>query len=360
MKSLFLLMVSICLSATTWAQEISGTIKGATGKTLYLFDDEDNQPDDSVVIKNDQFNFTVKNSKSPAVYALILEGVNYPMLFVSGKEPITFTTSVENYPLATTLKGNEDTKAMQAYQKAFDPLIKQAVSLNEEAQGILGDDEPAKEAFRKKAERFSDDVVKTGREFIKTHPGNIASLWLLINEMRTRTEPSEFADLLASTTKSLQQSKYGKMAAEYLKSTKANALGITADDFTQQDVNGKPVKLSSFRGKYVLIDFWASWCGPCRQENPNLVQAYNKFKNKNFTILGVSLDEDKARWVRAIQQDNLTWTQVSDLGGWGNEVAVQYGIQSIPANVLIDPQGKIIARNLRGRALEEKLAKLLK
>ncbi|MET7000791.1 TlpA disulfide reductase family protein [Chitinophaga defluvii] len=360
MKYLFLWMISICLSANLWAQQVSGTIKGASGKTLYLFDDEDNLPDDSVVIKNDQFSFTLKNDKSPAVYALILQDVNYPMLFVSGKEPITFTTAVASFPMAEAVKGNEDTKAMQAYQKAFDPLIKQAIALNAEAAGIQGDDEAAKGAFRKKADTFSDAVVKTGKDFIKQHPGNIASLWLLINELRTRVDPAEFEQLLGSMDKSMQQGKYGKMAGEYLKSTRANALGIAAGDFVQEDVNGKLVKLSSFRGKYVLVDFWASWCGPCRQENPNVVQAYNKFKDKNFTILGVSLDEDKSRWLRAIDQDKLSWTHVSDLRGWGNEVAQQYGVQSIPANFLVDPKGNIVARNLRGKALEEKLAQLLK
>ncbi len=143
MKYLFLWMISICLSANLWAQQVSGTIKGASGKTLYLFDDEDNLPDDSVVIKNDQFSFTLKNDKSPAVYALILQDVNYPMLFVSGKEPITFTTAVATFPMAEAVKGNEDTKAMQAFHKAYDPLIKQANALNAEAACIQGDDESA-------------------------------------------------------------------------------------------------------------------------------------------------------------------------------------------------------------------------
>ncbi|MES2649929.1 MAG: TlpA disulfide reductase family protein [Bacteroidota bacterium] len=155
------------------------------------------------------------------------------------------------------------------------------------------------------------------------------------------------------------ENDFGAAIKEYVNTEKQFGYGQPAPDFIQNDPNGQPVELSSFRGKYVLVDFWASWCGPCRQENPNLVNAFNKFKSKNFTVLGVSLDKDKPKWLQAIQQDQLTWTHVSDLGFWNNAVAKLYRIQSIPQNFVLDPEGKIIGKNLRGEALDSFLNQLL-
>jgi len=140
---------------------------------------------------------------------------------------------------------------------------------------------------------------------------------------------------------------------------KGPRIGAPAPELEGEDFDGKSFKLSDYRGKVVVVSFWASWCKPCRMENPNVLAAYNKFKAKNFTILGVSLDRAREPWVKAINDDNLSWSQVSDLKFWSNEVAVKYRIQSIPQNFLIDPNGKIIGKNLRGAELEAKLCELL-
>jgi peroxiredoxin len=167
-------------------------------------------------------------------------------------------------------------------------------------------------------------------------------------------------NLYNSLSATAKAGNIGKAVASQVNSVSGAGFGKPLGDFTQNDTTGKPVSLSSFKGKYVLIDFWASWCGPCRAENPNVVRSYNKYKDRNFTVLGISLDREKDPWIAAIAKDELAWTQLSDLKHWSNEVAQKFGISSIPQNFLVDPNGNLIAKNLRGAALEYRLKKLLK
>ncbi|WP_324676597.1 TlpA disulfide reductase family protein [Hymenobacter sp. GOD-10R] len=198
--------------------------------------------------------------------------------------------------------------------------------------------------------------------YITTHPDVPASLDSLKEVVGPVPDHAEAAKLYNALSATVRNTPAGKAYGEELDRIKLVAVGQQAPDFTQQTPDGRQVSLADYRGKYVLVDFWASWCGPCRAENPNVIKIYNQFKDKNFDILGVSLDKDQARekWLKAIQDDKLAWTQVSDLKGWQNQVAMLYWVRAIPQNFLIDPSGKIVATNLRGEALQTTLSKLIK
>ncbi len=169
----------------------------------------------------------------------------------------------------------------------------------------------------------------------------------------------ELKDIVNSFDSTLNNTEYVKSLNKRIDILEKTAVGQPAIDFTQNDPEGNPIKLSSFKGKYLLVDFWASWCGPCRKENPNVVKLYEKYKDKGFDILGVSFDKNKDAWLKAIEKDGLVWNQVSDLKYWSNAVGKLYGIRSIPHTMLIDPEGKIVAHKLYGDELDKKLEELM-
>lgn len=196
-------------------------------------------------------------------------------------------------------------------------------------------------------------------DFIKSNPSNTMSLTFVESLNNDENKGLDIKALFNSLDEKIKNSNRGKRLVSSLKANEL-VVGGQAFDFQQADINGKPVKLSDFKGKYVLLDFWASWCVPCREENPNVVKEYAKYKDKNFEIVAISLDNKKENWLKAIQDDKLTWVHLSDLQGWKNEVSVMYGVKGVPTNFLISPEGKILATDLRGDALGKFLEKTLK
>ncbi len=246
----------------------------------------------------------------------------------------------------------------QTYTTKFDALkeklSKLAGIINKTPEGAKRDS--LINVFEKHKQKVLDQVDL----FVKAKPASLVTPFIIYVTSPVNNDISSLEARYNALQPGAKETRYGREIAKLIASSKIGMEGTQAVDFTQNDTANNPVSLSSFKGKYVLVDFWASWCGPCRHENPAVVAAYNQFKNKNFTILSVSLDQNKDKWKQAILADNLTWTHVSDLKYWQNEAARLYRIQSIPANMLIDPAGKIIARNLRGETLYQALEKVLK
>lgn len=196
--------------------------------------------------------------------------------------------------------------------------------------------------------------------FVTKHPASPVSAFMLYRYFTYKLSLDELKATRAKFTPALNNCPYVQDLDGIIKQLENVQIGKVAPDFSLPDTAGVNVSLSGFRGKYVLIDFWASWCPPCRRENPNLVKAYQNYKDKNFTIIGVSLDNDKSKWMNAIAADGLTWTHVSDLNYWDSEIPALYGVRGIPANILLDTNGVIVARNITGEALHAKLAEVIR
>ena len=306
-------------------------------------------------------NFSFTGSiPEPRAFTLTIAGQRRMMdrisFFVEQSAVISVNGYSDSLALAKVTGSNENTLLKQFsddFKKKL-PVFMKNRKLYTEAKSK--NDSVAMEREGKISDRKNiDEVVKMVTAFVTEHPSSSVSIELA--EMLLKYSRMSTADSLLRIVEKTRAGKYAaaQKLREILSIQKSVMKGAVAPDFSLPDTTGRNVALSSLRGKYVLVDFWASWCGPCRAENPNVLQAYNKFQDKNFTIVAVSLDNNKSSWLKAIKDDSLPWIQLSDLKGFDNKVAKQYGVKSIPSNFLIDPSGKIVALNLRGKDLEKAL-----
>ncbi len=369
--SLAVLLFTIS-SASAQDVKITGNInlKEAPEKVFITYRNGDDRVNDSAEIKNGRFTFKQKLME-PVLANL---SVRFPKkeadkrarteAFQLFLEPGNIQVKATDSLKFAVVTGSKAHSELDAYNKLLKPF--------EAKQATMG---PRFEAFRAAKDEagmksiqdeyqviLKENNEKVVKPYIDSHMSSPIVLYIINQYVGSQMDAKIAEPIYESLSPKNKNSYSGQSLNSRIEVAKKTAIGSMALDFTQNDTLGKPVSLSDFKGKYVLIDFWASWCGPCRVENPNLVNAFNQYKDKNFTVLGISLDQPgkKDLWLEAIHKDELHWTQLSDLKFWNNAVAKQYGISSIPANLLIDPSGKIIAKNIRGEELHKTLAEFIK
>ncbi|WP_316791375.1 TlpA disulfide reductase family protein [Pedobacter frigoris] len=376
-KTIFsVLMLLPFVVAAQKSYTISGklpAVKGQAKAYLVLLRNNAWKEVDSTEIKAGKFQFTGSvDEPQSAMMVVKRKGAAGPawqrdsqgFFIENSKIAMVGADSISNAQITGSIADSEDRER----EAMIKPVTAQIIKLQNEygkkaADGSyvksLEERKMAGDSIQKLVAKNKDISLK----FAESHLNSFMGLYTFnMYVLDSKFEASKVEPLFHRFSAALKSSPLGQRTAEKIEIGKRRQAGAKATDFTQNDLNDKPFTLSSLRGKYVLVDFWASWCVPCRAENPNVVKAYNALKGKNFEIVGVSLDYPggKAVWAEAVKKDGLPWIHVSDLKGWKNEVAVMYGINSVPQNLLIDPQGIIIGKNLRGEALTEKLKELIK
>ena len=351
---------------------VSGKIKNVSSGTLLLqklsYQSADFKTIDSSAINKDG-NYTLSGLDSQQNLYVLSYKNNPTVILINDTKNISidFDPNGFHYP---DVKTSDATKQLYTFIKNFwqnDSALsityQQLDALNKNGSQDSVSVNRLQAAYRTQLNNLTGII--TG--FIKSS-NNPAAICFALDKARIAIAPEALIALVENASKQFPRhtgiAAFKSQLTQAMQNQQDNKetvalLNEPAPDLTMDDVNGKKVSISDFKGKYLLVDFWASWCGPCRQENPNVVAAYNKFKNKNFTILGVSLDEDKQAWIDAIKHDNLSWTQMSDLQQFNSAAVPAYHFDGIPFNVLIDPNGKIIAESLRGPMLEQKLNEVL-
>lgn len=355
-----LLFLAFLFSCSQPAQyTINGTLEEYPEGKIYLQKRADGEfvKIDSAEVTEGLFTIT-GTVEIPEMYYLSIEGKRGSAAIWIENSEMTLTAHAD-----TLYKAEITGSAVQDEYTAFQDEVRDIYEQTREPyQKYREAEENNDEETMKQLDEMTDSIYDSAeqfqKDFIRKNPSSYIAPSAL-QRISYSMETEEIEEFLALLDPSLATTAIVADLKERVEKLKKVAIGQPAIDFTQNDQEGNPVTLSSLYGSYLLIDFWAAWCGPCREENPNVVACYKEFHDKGFDVIGVSLDEDKEAWLKAIEDDGLTWTHVSDLKGWGNAVSNMYGVNSIPSSMILDKEGIIIEKNLRGEDLKNKLAELM-